>query len=34
MNPAHDDVKGNASAYVLGSLDADDFKAFHAHLST
>jgi anti-sigma-K factor RskA len=31
---AHSEVKGNAGAYVLGSLDADERTAFEAHLST
>lgn len=33
MNQPHSDVKGNASAYVLDSLDADDRASFDAHLS-
>lgn len=34
MNEPHDDVKGLAGAYVLGSLDADERAAFETHLST
>jgi anti-sigma-K factor RskA len=34
MTAAHSEVKGNAGAYVLGSLDADERAAFEAHLST
>lgn len=34
MNPAHDDLKGSAGAYVLGSLDADERAVFEAHLTT
>lgn len=33
MNAAHSDVKGNAGAYVLGSLDPDERSAFEAHVS-
>ena len=32
MTTPHGDVKANAAAYVLGSLDADDRAAFEAHL--
>ena len=34
MNPVHDDVKGNAGAYVLGGLDADERSVFETHLTT
>ena len=34
MKPAHGDLKGNAGAYVLGSLDADERTAFESHLSS
>jgi anti-sigma-K factor RskA len=34
MTTPHADVKANAAAYVLGSLDADDRRAFEAHLAT
>ena len=34
MNPAHGDVKANAAAYVLGSLEVDEKDAFEAHLAT
>jgi anti-sigma-K factor RskA len=34
MSSSHADVKGSAAAYVLGSLDADERKAFEAHLAT
>lgn len=33
MNRRHSDVKGDASAYALGSLDPGDRAAFEAHLS-
>ena len=33
MNAPHDDVKGQAGAYVLGTLDSDERRAFEAHLS-
>ena len=31
MTPAHDDVKHDAAAYVLGSLEPDERAAFEAH---
>ncbi|MBI4265868.1 MAG: anti-sigma factor [Acidobacteria bacterium] len=34
MSAAHTDVKGQAGAYVLGSLEADERTAFEAHLAT
>jgi anti-sigma-K factor RskA len=34
MNPAHDDVKGHAGAYVLDSLDPDERSIFETHLTT
>ena len=34
MNSAHADVKANAAAYVLGSLDADEKDSFESHLAT
>ena len=34
MTAPHPDLKGNAGAYVLGCLDADERTAFEAHLST
>lgn len=33
MNPPHSDLKDDAGAYVLGSLDPGDRAAFEAHLS-
>ena len=33
MNPAHDDLKAHAGAYVLGSLDRDERISFEAHLA-
>jgi len=30
---AHDDIKGQAGAYVLGSLDDEERRAFEAHVS-
>jgi anti-sigma-K factor RskA len=32
MTPAHDQLKEDAAAYVLGSLDPQDQQAFEAHL--
>jgi anti-sigma-K factor RskA len=32
MNPAHAELKLNAAAYVLGSLEADERESFEAHL--
>lgn len=34
MTAPHPDVKGNAAAYVLGCLEADERATFEAHLST
>lgn len=33
MNPSHSDLKSQAGAYVLGSLDHDERLAFEAHLA-
>ena len=33
MNPSHDDLKAQAGAYVLGSLDSDERAAFESHLA-
>jgi len=32
MSTSHDELKVNAAAYVLGSLDADERRVFEAHL--
>lgn len=33
MNGSHDELKADAAAYVLGSLDSDERRAFEAHLA-
>jgi len=33
VNAPHEDVKGQAGAYALGSLDSDERRAFEAHVS-
>jgi anti-sigma-K factor RskA len=33
MSALHDELKANAAGYVLGSLDADEHRAFEAHLA-
>ena len=33
MSVLHDDLKGNAAGYLLGSLDADERRLFEAHLA-
>ena len=33
MSALHDELKANAAGYVLGSLDADERRAFEAHLA-
>jgi anti-sigma-K factor RskA len=33
MMPAHDELKQDAAAYVLGSLEPDEHAAFEAHLA-